>query len=85
MGVAQKACYPSRITKQTFSAYLGHQWSTMQLQNQRKRFYLIYLITFLLKYDPKILLYENLLHTPSHGETLSEYPGLHCKLKEKKI
>ena len=23
---------------------------------------------FLLKYDPKILLYENVLHTPLHGE-----------------
>ena len=27
-------------------------------------FYLIYFITFLLKYDPKVLLYENLLHPP---------------------
>ena len=41
-------------------------------------FYLIYFITFL-KYDSKILLYENLLHTSSHGEIFSEYPGLHSK------
>ena len=34
----------------------------MQLQNQKKRFYLIYFITSLLKYDPKILLYEYILH-----------------------
>ena len=38
MGVAQKkTCSPSRITERTFLEYLGHQWSTMQLQNQRKR------------------------------------------------
>ena len=31
-------------------------------------YYSIYFIIFLLKYNPKMLLYENLLHTPSHGE-----------------
>ena len=39
MGVAKKKpCSPSRITEQTFLAYLGHEWSTMQPQNQSKRF-----------------------------------------------
>ena len=79
MDVAQKPCSPSQITEQTFLAYLGHQWSTMQLQNQKKRFYLIDFITFLLKYDPKILLYENLLHCPHMANFFSEYPGLHSK------
>ena len=32
--------------------------------------YLIYFITFLLKYDPKVLLYENLLHTPHMAKFL---------------
>ena len=78
MGVAQKPCSLSLITEQTFLAYLGHQWSTIQLQNQRKR-YLIYFITFLLKYDPKILLYE-IYCTPSHmAKFFSEYPDLHSK------
>ena len=36
----KKSCSPPRITNQTFLAYLGHQWSSMQLQNQRKRFYI---------------------------------------------
>ena len=80
MGVAQKNhVQPCLITKQTFLAYLGHQWSTMQLQNQRKRFYLIYFITFLFKYDPKILLYEYILHPPHMANYFSEYPGLHSK------
>ena len=43
----------------------------MQLQNQRKRFYLIYFITFLLKYDPKILLYEYILHLPHMAISLA--------------
>ena len=75
MGVAQKPCYLSRIKEQTFLAYLGNQWSTIQLQSQKKRF----LFNLFLKYDSKILLYENLLQTPSHGEIFSEYPGLRSK------
>ena len=31
-------CSPSRIAEQNFLVYLGHQWNTMQLQNQRKLF-----------------------------------------------
>ena len=79
MGVAQKNHV---LHLRSASKHLWYMWSTMQLQNQRKRFLfnLIYkVIRFLLKYDPKILLYENILHTPSHGEIFSGYPGLHSK------
>ena len=86
MDVAQKPCSPSRITELTFLAYLGHQWTAIQLQNQRKRFLfnLFYAIPkfycdYLPKCDPKILLYETLLHTPHMAKFFSEYPGLHIK------
>ena len=47
----------------------------MQLQNQRKLFYLIYFITSLLKYDPKILLYEYILHPPHMANFLANTEG----------
>ena len=39
----------------------------MQLQNQKKRF-LFNLFYNISTYDPEVLLYENLLHTPHTGE-----------------
>ena len=39
MGVAKKPCSPSWIAEQNFLVYLGHQWNTMQLENQRKLFF----------------------------------------------
>ena len=39
MAWLKKPCSPSRIAEQNFLVYLGHQWNTMQLQNQRKLFF----------------------------------------------
>ena len=39
MGVAQKnRVLQSQIADQNFLVHLGHQWNTMQLQNQKKLF-----------------------------------------------
>ena len=61
MGVAQKTMFS--ISDHQANIF-GISGAPMEQQNQRKRLYLIYFITFLLKYDPKILLYEYILHPP---------------------
>ena len=73
MGVAQKPMFSVSDHRANIFSISG---APMEHNATAKSKETLFFITSL-KYDSKILLYENLLHTPSNGKIFSEYPGLH--------
>ena len=79
MGVTQKTMFSISDHQANIFGISGAPMEHNAIAKSKETFYLIYFITFLFKHDPKILLYEHILH-PSHmANYFIEYPGLHSK------
>ena len=79
MGVAQKTMFSISDHQANIFGISGAPMEHNAIAKSKEMFLFIDLITFLLKYDPKILLYEYILHPPHMANFASEYPGLHSK------
>ena len=79
MGVAQKTMFSVLDHRANIFGISEAPMEPNAIAKSKETFYLIYFITFLLRYDPKILLYEYILHPPHMANFFSEYPGLHSK------
>ena len=65
MGVAQKTMFSILDHRASIFGISGAPMEhNATAKSKETFFYLINFITILLKYNPKVLLYENLLHTP---------------------